>query len=507
MSAEKARFIRRVFNDGGAVSAAVGQKKNAEVVDLGELKRPELIRAASLVGAKAPHGKWAAVPNAEIIDMINQRVLNGHEHKLGARDEGRNQVPGEDRNDNNGWDTQPKGGPVPSPKGEPDGDIGDKSPFEAIAEILMNQDGNPVEQGDGQGEGEDQEFTPEEFEPSPENVPADGDSIEEQIEKLKAQAEEQQRHDERQEELREKFEAEKAEQRKLEEQREQRAKELQEQLEQEAKKQEEEGKDAAKQRKQRVKDAKAKLPEKHHKVLPDLLDVLSCGQHAYLVGPPGTGKSFMSEQAAEILGREYGAISCGPQTPESRLWGYMDATGNYRETTFRRLYQSGNSVFTFDEVDNGHTGINTTVNQSLGGDGANFPDEWVDMGTDFSAVATANTWGQGATAEHMGRNPQDEAFLDRFTFLRVEIDPDLELTMVNNAGLVGDKATKWLETIHQLRANADAARVKCVISPRASQKGAELLALGWSRKDVLEARVLKGLTDDRRARLTKGVRI
>ena len=342
-------------------------------------------------------------------------------------------------------------------------------------------------------------FEPEPFTPDPKDVPDAGDSIEEQIEKLKRQAEAQEAHEAKQEELRKQFEAAKQAE----------AEELRKQQEAEAakaKEAEQEGEQTKKDRKAAAKRAKKQLPEKHHKVLPKLLDVLAAKQHCYLVGPPGTGKSFMAEQAAEILGREYGAMSCGPQTPESRLWGYMDAHGNYVETTFRRLYGSGNSIFNFDEVDNGHTGINTTVNQSLAGTGANFPDGWVEMGDGFSALATANTWGQGATAEHMGRNPQDEAFLDRFTFLKVDIDPDVEWQMVLGTGLPKDKAKKWLETVHQLRANAEESRLKVVISPRASQKGAELMTLGWTKAEVMDARILKGLTDDRRARLTRGIR-
>lgn len=267
-------------------------------------------------------------------------------------------------------------------------------------------------------------------------------------------------------------------------------------------KQEEAAKEAA--RKKEEAEAKPQPPADSHPALDDVLAALSCGQHVYLVGPPGTGKSYITRQAAEILGLPYGAMSCGPQTPESRLWGYGDANGNYVETEFRRRYENG-GVFTLDEVDNGNSGILTSLNQALAGDGANFPDMWIDMHDTTRICATANTWGTGATAQFMGRAPQDFAFLDRFTFIEVDIDHKVERSMVESTGLKGKAATEWLKTVRKIRKNAESAKLNIVVSPRASKAGAELILKGWDIEKVLKARVFKGLTNDKVVRLMEGV--
>jgi len=507
MSAEKARFIRSAYNYAGAVEVKIGNARNSETVGIDELKRPELIKLAALLGCKSPTGKWAGLPNTDIITTIDHKILvEGH----GLR------VPGK-RTGN----TPPNGGETPTGSGDAAGgeDGGTEGEGEGEGEGSGDESGSgepdvskPAgdSEGDSGTEGEegndDGEFEPEPFTPDPEDLIQPEDDVAKQIEKLTKQQEDKAAHDEKQEAAKAEHEEAKAEAEKAKAEAEAAKAEAEKKEEEKRKAAKAEGEDKAKEKVAKAKAAKAAMPTKHHKVLPQLIDALVAGHHVYLVGPPGTGKSFMTEQAAALLGREYGAISCGPQTPESRLWGYMDAGGRYNSTTFSRLYGKGSAMFNFDEVDNGHTGINTTVNQSLSGDGANFPDGWVTMGDDFNAVATANTWGQGATSEHMGRNPQDSAFLDRFTFLKVDIDEDVEEMMVHSTGLVGTDAVHWLNTIRTIRSNVESAKLKIVVSPRAAKAGAELLMMGWKQQDVLDARVLKGTTEDRRRRILEGVK-
>lgn len=477
MSAEKARFIRKVWNDGGEVAVIVGPRNDQETLTLHELKRPELIRAAAHTGCHAEGGKWASVPNEDIIAKIRNRVLNeggGLRH----------------RPEDNRFDV-PDGGGKPQEGGEGEEnkhEQGEGAPGEAEGEQQKGegeeQDGEAgdPEQGDGepkdgeQGEaGDDADDEP--FTPDPADVPSPDDSIEDQIEKLQRQKDKREEH-ERQVQVR----------------KEQREKEAEAKREEERKREEEEAKKKGPQ-----------APKGSHKVTQDVLDALDLGHNVYLVGPAGTGKSFITQQCAEILGVPYGAISCGPQTPESRLWGYMDANSNYVAPEFRQRFEFG-GIFNMDEVDNGHTGINTTVNQALAGDGANFPDRWVTKHDTFRMCATANTFGSGATAEYMGRNPQDAAFLDRFTFIEVPIDARIERIMVLATGIDKDRATEWLKAINTVRKNADEARIKIVASPRAAQAGAALMHnKGWDMEKVLKARVFHGLSKDRTTRLMEGV--
>ena len=478
MSAEKARPIRRIYmprNDGFVV-AEIEVDGGSTTVNLNDLKRPELIRGAALVGAKPPEGEnWSGLSNGQLIHRIIEKVRADGDYVPTGGDRGgdaKSKAEGRGEGGNSGAEGQGEG------EGTGEGEQG-------------SPDGDPEGQGEGEGDGE---FEPEPFIPDPKDEPAEGDSIEEKIEKLKRQAEAEAKHKAEQEKAEEAFNKAKAEA--------EAAAEAAEKARKEAEKEQQVSKRKLRNDLKKLLEA---IPEGSHEVMSALITALHLGQHVWLTGPPGTGKSTASQLAAEILGRTYGAMSCGPTMPESQLRGFITADGSYSSTEFRRQYESDDSLFTLDEGDNGHPGILTVLNQALSGSGMNFPDRWVDVGDRFNCVVTANTWGSGATAEHMGRQAQDAAFLDRFTFLEVNIDAKVERAMVRK--WLGEADTDaWLNVIHQLRSNAEERRIHCVVSPRAAEGGAALLAAGWDRQQVVDARVLKGLSEDRRATLTQGVR-
>lgn len=442
---DKPRFIRSIRQTGGLVLAQIKDGPNLRDVSLTELTRPELVRAAALLGIKSGDG-WSNWTDQNLVDSIENTVLSGREHKPRSN----NGAPAPANNNN-----QPEAGDGAAGDGDETGEAGENGETDENGEAGENgengETGEAGEAGEADEAGENGDLSPEEQQKLLDNATP----LEERIQIMVKQAAAKQQ---REEEAKRKAEAEK----------------------------------------------QPDTPNDSHPALSDVLAALEAGQHVYLVGPPGTGKSFITQQAAQILGLTYGAMSCGPQTPESRLWGYNDANGNYVDTEFRRRYENG-GVFTLDEADNGNSGILTSLNQALAGNGANFPDAWVDMHDSTRICATANTWGTGATAQFMGRAPQDFAFLDRFTFIEVEIDHKVERSMVESTGLKGKDATEWLRVVRKIRKNAEAAKLNIVVSPRASKAGAQLILKGWDTEKVLKARVFKGLTSDKVARLMEGV--
>ena len=88
-----------------------------------------------------------------------------------------------------------------------------------------------------------------------------------------------------------------------------------------------------------------------HELFPVLLSLVASRQHVYLYGGPGSGKSTAGFAVADALGMQHGYIALTAQTSESRLFGYMDATGNYVRTRFYDCYVDG-GVFVIDEADN-----------------------------------------------------------------------------------------------------------------------------------------------------------
>ena len=101
-----------------------------------------------------------------------------------------------------------------------------------------------------------------------------------------------------------------------------------------------------------------------HKDFDDLLTVVSCGLHAFLVGPAGSFKTSTAHKVAEALALEFSSLSICQQTTQVSLLGYLNATGNYVTTEFRKRYEQG-GVFLLDEIDNGNANVLAVLNSAL----------------------------------------------------------------------------------------------------------------------------------------------
>lgn len=232
-----------------------------------------------------------------------------------------------------------------------------------------------------------------------------------------------------------------------------------------------------------------------HERLGSVTRALLRGEHVAMVGPAGTGKSTIGEQASEALGLPFYALSVGPQTSESKIFGYMDATGNYRPTLFRQAYEHG-GVFLFDEVDSGNPAVLTSINSALANGHCAFPDGMVKRHEDFRCIATANTYGTGPDRQYVGRQKMDAAFMDRFAVLTIGIDRALEQRICDQTGLDRERVADVLAYVRVIRKNADRHKILHVVSPRASIGMCRLLVgddFTWN--DAVEARVRKGLSD------------
>ena len=233
----------------------------------------------------------------------------------------------------------------------------------------------------------------------------------------------------------------------------------------------------------------------HHR-FPDLLKAISTKFPLMMVGSAGSGKTFAAEQVANAFDLPFYAISVGSQTSKTDLLGYMTADGKYIPTAFRNAYEHG-GVFLMDEIDAGNPNVLIVLNSALAGHSCAFPDKMVRRHDDFYFVSTANTYGNGASRQYVGRNQLDAATLDRFLPFDWPIDETLENSMVS----VYPQGDKWHLTVMGLREMVNSRNYRLIISPRATQKGAALLEKGFSIKDVVEMSILGSATDDQRGPL------
>ena len=251
---------------------------------------------------------------------------------------------------------------------------------------------------------------------------------------------------------------------------------------------------------------------RQHERFPLLLQTLAVGLNVLLVGPAGTGKTTAARRAAEALGLGFSCLSVGPQTSKSDLLGFVDAGGTYRESMFVTAYRDG-GVFLLDEIDAGNAGVLTVLNAALAGDVMATPAGMVSKSPRFLTVAGANTYGQGASRQYVGRNQLDGATLDRFAVLDWPIDEGLEAVMIGlpapapaldlgRGGLID--AAAWLARVRSVRASVEKQQIRAIVSPRATVAGVALLAAGVGRFWVEEMVLWRGMPADARTRVEGG---
>jgi cobaltochelatase CobS len=241
-----------------------------------------------------------------------------------------------------------------------------------------------------------------------------------------------------------------------------------------------------------------------HKAFADIMMSISARCNTFLVGPAGTGKTTMVQQVADALGLRFHAENLTAATTEYSLKGFTDANSGYKATPLRELFANG-GVYLLDEIDNANPNVLGVLNSALSNGFMAFPDGMVQKHPEFIAVAAGNTYGNGATAEYVGRNPIDGATLDRFAFFNVDIDESVEDAMLAGFGLPTATANAWVNAVRKSRQNVADSGLRVIVSPRATANGAGLLAQGMDMDKVYNATVLKGAKQDQVEKIRQGV--
>lgn len=230
-------------------------------------------------------------------------------------------------------------------------------------------------------------------------------------------------------------------------------------------------------------------------------DVSGWRQNAWLAGPSGSGKSILASQIAEALELEY--YSTGAIQSKYDLIGFIPADGIKGDKTpaslltpFRIAFEFG-GVFAFDDIDASEPKAFVAFNEALANHRMAFPDKMVKQHPNFVCIASANTWGTGATADYVGRNKIDGATLTRF--VRVEIGYDEQL----ERDIVGAEGAEWAKFVQKIRANVTRQGIKILITPRHTIQGHALLSAGIERADVEKMTVFAGLDDTTIAKINR----
>jgi len=213
--------------------------------------------------------------------------------------------------------------------------------------------------------------------------------------------------------------------------------------------------------------------------LKDVLDIFKAGENPLLVGPAGSGKSIICEQAAKSLDIPYSHVNCTAGASETWFFGRQTPTGAFKGPLHVR-YESG-GLFGAEEWDASDENLTLAFNTLMESDKFFNPilNQMVDRHENFLFIATANTSGRGADAVYTGRNRQDGAALSRFVPVEVDYSKIIEEAVCPDKDL-RDKF--W-----EIRDELTKRKSEEVWGTRQLRQAHKLTSLGWSHKKVFSS--------------------
>ena len=179
-----------------------------------------------------------------------------------------------------------------------------------------------------------------------------------------------------------------------------------------------------------------------------LLYRMAAREDLYLYGPSGTGKTQAIINAAKALDLPFAILSLSPQSPPSRIEGFIDAHGRFTSPEFYKLYTSG-GVMIFDELDFGGDNFMNTLNSAVSNGFASFPNGTAQRSPDFVLCGTGNTDMRGGNHLYPNRKQLCTSVVSRLRL--IEWPPDIYLERSVADKIAGDKGVAWCKWIQAVR--------------------------------------------------------
>lgn len=235
----------------------------------------------------------------------------------------------------------------------------------------------------------------------------------------------------------------------------------------------------------KVNDMVNKVKGIKHAKFEDIVTYVANRENVYLYGPAGSGKNVICEQVAEALGVPF--YYQNTLLTKFDVTGYKNAAGEFEETEFYKAWTQG-GLFMLDEADNTTAEAMVTLNAALANGYYAFPGVGrVECSKKFYCMAAGNTNGQGATDEYCGRYKMDESSRDRFGFVEINYDTNVENVIANGHQDV-------LDFVHELRDICKEQRISLICGYRAIAKLVKFY--DHNAESIIDDFILKGAEID-----------
>ena len=216
-----------------------------------------------------------------------------------------------------------------------------------------------------------------------------------------------------------------------------------------------------------------------------ILSLVASGENIYLYGPAGSGKNTICAQVAKALKLDF--YYQNTLVTKFDISGYKNAQGEFEETAAYKAMKNG-GLLMLDELDNSQAEAIIALNAALANGYYTFGNgEQVKLHNNFRCMAAGNTNGQGATEEYCGRFAMDESSRDRFAFIHIDYNCDVEKTLSKGH-------TDILEFVHDLRNACKSLQIKLIAGYRAISKLAKFYET--DAEAVLNAFIFRGMQKD-----------
>lgn len=223
-----------------------------------------------------------------------------------------------------------------------------------------------------------------------------------------------------------------------------------------------------------------------HEMLDTIKAYIKADIPVMLVGPTGCGKSYLAEQVAKELELDY--YCTGSVFAKYDLIGYVNqVTDKYHGTPAFDAHTKG-GLYCQDEMDASNAAALVAFN-ALNDKQTTFawPCGVRTKHATYRAIGTANTWGNGATADYVGRNKLDGATVNRYVRVYVDYDKRVERR-------IGSKDI--CQRIWSIREACAELGIRHILSTRSVDYAERAKAAGLTRTDIDRDILFAGLDED-----------